>query len=187
MPHVTEAFQEMEKLVAELSPISVQTFLYIGWRNDTHSWWYKWLVTNIKPVDVQVLEIDENNVKRLLQIKEIFPLLTEVHRHDVRKIKEMGRRWDVVFWDHGPEHIHLGELLETTEQLKSVTNNILFYACPWGSWPQGEKPDDPETHKFDATPEMFSDMGMSVRTVGTSGQMNCGEILSYWRPVPVAG
>jgi hypothetical protein len=114
-------------------------------------------------------------------------LLSEVQEYelihgDVRLIKQFVQpgRFDIIFWDHGPEHVTLDELKATTPLLYDLAGRLVIYCCPWGKWPQGPAGENmTEEHKIDVTPEHLTDLGMNVVKFGEVDQEREGELVGF--------
>jgi len=109
-----------------------------------------------------VLEIWEPNVDNLRQRK----IGDEVFLGDARKINEViDKKYDAVFWLHGPEHIHWNEFLECREDIEAVANKLVMYQAPIGEYPQGHLHNNPyEEHVSTLTPNMFEELGYHVQS-----------------------
>jgi hypothetical protein len=127
-----------------------------------------------------VLEIFDKNFHDLDQLVwagryDVKPILG-----DVRFIERYVNtcEYDVIFWDHGPEHVSMDDLISTTTKLKKFAGKCLIYCCPWGLWPQG--PEDgnvSEIHQIEIDAEMLKEFGMVVQEFGQAGQRGEGELL----------
>ncbi len=188
MPHIKAAFDLMEswavpKLVAGGFNYDM---LYIGWRHDCKRWWHDKLARDIGNVEIDVLEIFPPNAAKLEEQVWAgkYELVNRVYVGDVRDgLPDAANltHYDVIFWDHGPEHVTIDELISTTEKL-SKRCGILVYSCPWGEWPQGiEDGNENEIHRCSIQPEDLERLGFEVRTVGSSGQAGEGEIVAVKR------
>ena len=81
------------------------------------------------------------------------------------KIKD--KTYDVVMFNHGPEHLRSHEVIPTLAKLEKITDGVLIIGCPWGIYRQGSvHGNDHETHLSYLYPEMFIKLGFEVRTMG---------------------
>lgn len=182
MPHTQRAF---DGLSADLDMIrertSPRSFLYVGWRHDCKPWWYDVMCTRLGVNRVEVLEIFPKNVADLeMQVwSGRYPNISNVAKGDVRSA---AVDHDVIFWDHGPEHVSYDDLVLATKGLQVQVGKVLIYCCPWGEWPQDATDNNEhEIHRTTVTKEMLEGLGFQiVRTFGQPGQSGEGELLAYY-------
>lgn len=187
MPHMKSAFDRLDSLtVTTFRHLKPKSLLYVGWRHDCHPWWHQTFCAELGIIDVGILEIFPANVSDAEQ--KIWSgyfkgVAVELQQGDVRSADWMflPNDYDIIFWDHGPEHVSLEDLKVVTPKLFGLAGKMLLYSCPWGSWPQGaDDGNEHERHLWDVTPDVFEQMGMLTSTVGSPGQENGGEIIA-WR------
>lgn len=106
-----------------------KSVLYIGARIDRADFLANFLNSGC---EVTLLEIHKPNVDYFRTVSGI----TEVIEGDVTKF-ESEKKFDVVFWWHGPEHIEKSKLAETLAKLESMATKTIILGCPWGAVPQG--------------------------------------------------
>lgn len=186
MPHTKPAFDALDAMVPDLQKLGVRSVLYIGWRRDTRPWWYEFS-KSVGATYISVLEAFGPNVEDLRREvqKGTYDLL--VYHGDVRKFDEVfkttdpdGHLFDMIFWDHGPEHVTFDELREVTSCLVKNAGKVVLYAAPWGSWPQGaDGGNDLEVHRIDLSPDNLDSLGMKVMSFGGPGQSNAGELVAW--------
>ena len=73
--------------------------------------------------DITILEVWPKNVVDLKAAG------FNVIQGDVREYMP-EHPYDVVFWWHGPEHVHKQELMPTIDKILSYTNQALITGCP---------------------------------------------------------
>lgn len=184
MPHVKAAFEKMEELIPLFKGVGAKSLLYVGWRHDCHPWWYRKFAPSLGIQKIGIVEVFPPNIADARQKASDGnfgePGNVDIYACDIRNILESGLQdYDVIFWDHGPEHVSQADLEKTTPALKGKCK-ILIYSCPWGSWPQGaDGGNEHEKHMWDVEPEVFKNLGMEFCTVGKSGQVNLGEIIAW--------
>lgn len=186
MPHTKAAFDLMDSLTPAWADLQPRSMLYVGWRHDCHPWWYKSFAPALGINELTILEVHGPNVSDAEQRdwQGQFGLKTRVIQGNVLNPARYYRRhsYDIIFWDHGPEHVTKAELEGITPFLKEFRNKLLIYCCPWGHWPQ--EPTDGnehERHSWDVQVKDMEDVGMlKVFTVGKPGQDNGGEIVATW-------
>lgn len=202
MPHTKRVFDWFDANTELFRKRNPQTFMYVGWRHDCKPWWHDTFANNLGVLGTMTKPGRDSQFYRS-RVLEIFPPNADdlerqvwagryqvgIVHGDVRKIDELvreGDKIDIIFWDHGPEHVTLPELVETTEKLKKVTGQHLIYCAPWGEWPQdAEGGNDAERHETALTEAMFKGMGLSTFTFSKNGkpdQENEGEIVGLWSP-----
>jgi hypothetical protein len=154
--------------------------LYIGWRHDCSPWWHDHMGKELGG-PLGVLEIFPKNLDDLE--REIW-----LGRYNVASIIAGDARdpashirkgyWDVIFWDHGPEHVTLEDLKIATPRLIDHAGKALVYCCPWGDWPQGEEDGNcHEVHRNSVTVEQLDSLGLFVTSFARAGQQNEGELV----------
>lgn len=180
MPHTGPAFAEMERLIPLFKSLEPKSLLYVGMRHDCAPWWQKVFSSRIGASKLAVLEIDIGNCNEFRKRKKDYDC--DVYHGDVREIGQhvTPGQYDVIFWDHGPEHVSWEDLQKTTPNLIEYAGKILVYCCPLGVWPQGpEGGNVHEEHKNYVTTEQFTQLGLEIITTGKPGQENLGEIIGY--------
>jgi hypothetical protein len=183
MPHTKAAFDCLENLMPVFQKnLQPKSLLYIGWRYDCRPWWYNVFCKNMGIENVAILEIFPKNIADFEMAVWAGHYKARAIHGDARTIDKYVRpgEFDVIFWDHGPEHITREELPPTTDLLYSVAGKLLLYCCPWGEWPQGaEDNNEHEIHRNYVSDQEFRDMGLQTLTFGSSGQNNAGELIGY--------
>ncbi|MBU1135990.1 MAG: hypothetical protein KJ559_00575 [Nanoarchaeota archaeon] len=153
--------KERIKSILELAPnvFDYKSVLYIGARTDRFDFSQEFRKANYK---ITVVEAYKENVEYLKKI----PWLKEVIYQDIRKFKS-SKKYDIVFWWHGPEHIEKEELKKTLKKLESMCNKIIVLGCPWGDIKLKELSKNPyEKHLSDFDGDEFEKLGYSVECIG---------------------
>ncbi len=170
MPHTKRVFDEFEQhVIPRLKEHGVKSMLYVGWRRDCKSWWHDYMAKELGG-PLGVLEIFPKNIADLEQAVwsgryDVASVISGDARDPSSSVREGF--WDVIFWDHGPEHVTLEELVECTPKLLQCAGKALLYCCPWGVWPQdAEDGNDNERHRNYVTKEHLLSLGFSVGTFG---------------------
>lgn len=194
MPHVKESFDWFNDNAARLKKLArdPKTFLYVGVRHDMRSWWHDRLCKDLGIQSASALEIYGPNadvfertvVDAAHQLRDDYKLVRRVIRGDVRQLNTLTRpgEFDVVFWDHGPEHVAEEDLRLATPMLQGMIGRMLIYCGPWGTWPQGpEGGNCDEEHKCVLHPQLMEELGMTETvTFNGYGQEHNGELVSIW-------
>jgi hypothetical protein len=172
MPSLGTAFQFLEaEWAARAHPI--RSMLYVGHRGDTSPWWRTAFRAALGDPDLAVIDIQRGN------LDTAAPFTQDLIHADIRRCAE-ARRFDLVFWDEGPEHVPRDEALETLAGLMPWTSVLI--SCPWGHQPQGTGPADPEFHHWGPEPEDFAVIGMDSRCFGTrfhEGGLGHGNLIAW--------
>lgn len=184
MPHSRHVFEFLDSNITQIKEQldRPQSFLYIGWRRDCSPWWYDRLCKELEVTRVGVMEIFPKNIIDLQNEVLAGRYDATVTAGDVREIDRYfsAGEWDVIFWDHGPEHVTLEDLKTTTEKLCNVAGKLVIYCCPWGDWPQGiEDMNEHEIHLSSMTDEYLTELGFRVFMFNSPGQDHEGELLGF--------
>lgn len=181
MPHTLRAFLHLENSVEEIKRrTNAKSLLYVGWRSDCKPWWHDKFCKDLGIEKIGVLEIYDPNFKDLEHAVyngryNVTPILGDVSRiHEFVKEGE----YDIIFWDHGPEHVDYPTLQKITPLIFNAAGRAVLYCCPWGYWPQGkEGGNDHEEHKTHMTVEQLEALGFEVTSLGGKDQVNEGELV----------
>lgn len=188
MPHTLRAFNVLEAKSSWIrdSIGNPSSMLYIGWTGGSHPWWHRKFCPDLGVSRVGVLEIYTPNFNQLAAEAK-GGLFSEVKEYelihgDAREIDKFVQkdRFDIVFWDHGPEHVSWEELQEASKRIFDIAGRMVIYCCPWGKWPQDALGgNESEIHRFDVLPDHFSKLGMKVDMTGGCNQEKEGELIGY--------
>lgn len=190
MPHSQIVFDSIDEKIPWLKSRLgvVSSLLYVGWRRDCHMWWHRKFCPALGIEKIGILEIFAQNASDAARAAQAghfnSPTLRqyEIIHGDARSASAHTQKnnWDIVFWDHGPEHVSADDLPIATQQLELVAKKALLYCCPWGAWPQDASDGNVyEVHQTYIEPEHFTKLGFRVVTFGSSGKENGGEIFAY--------
>lgn len=189
MPHVKAAFEWFDKNIDLLKVLSKgsRSLLYIGIRHDTSPWWYLDLCKRLGIERVSVLEIFPKNLgdfevqcwsgKYGSDGGTIGTILGNACQ--IGDYVSPGE-FDIIFFDHGPEHLDPQDFVLATQELKEHAGKLLLYSAPWGEWPQGEEDGNcHEVHRTVLTPELLTSVGMTSATVNQLGMGGEGELIAW--------
>ena len=155
-----ERVLSVQRNIPELFSGVYKTVLYIGARTDRFDFSEQFTGSGYT---IDVLEVWDENVtylKTLKQINDIIHCDVRNCEHSVRK------RYDVVFWWHGPEHIHKNELKDTLVKLENIAQKLVILGCPFGYRPQVALGGNPyEVHKASLYPRDFHQLGYNTETI----------------------
>lgn len=164
-PKTTESMRSDFDMVKEVFPEveKCKTALYIGVNTIRHH-----LCPELKKAGVAItgLEIFEPYVKVLREWNEDTKLLAEVIHGDILDF-ETDRKWDVVIWWHGPEHVTRDEWLFAVPYLEAMANKGVLFGCPWGVFVHPPVDNNPaQEHKHHLFPADFEALGYKCSTRG---------------------
>lgn len=175
MPTVGTAFQFLER---EWAPARapVGSVLYVGHRSDTRPWWAQELRSALGGPSLAVIDV----VPACADSAGVHT--ADLLVGDVRDPAALrGRRFGLVFWDEGPEHVPREDALACLVRLMAEHRRVLV-SCPWGFQPQGRDPSDPEFHHWGPEPADLESIGMETRCFGTrfsGGGVGHGNLLAW--------
>ena len=156
----TNRTQSLLRLAPDL--FNYKSVLYVGAKPNRHHYAD---VFHKKDYVVTFLEVFDENVAGLLALDWI----NEVIKGDVRNCGPIlqGRRFDVVFFWHGPEHLTEDETLVTLPELERLARRLVVLGCPWGTYQQGAVGGNPfERHVAAFDYEFFETKGYAVECLG---------------------
>lgn len=185
MPHMKAAFDRLDQLTeGTFRNLGIRHMLYVGWRHDCHPWWYRKLAPALGVEKITIAEVHPPNAGDAEQKawNGEFGVNTVIWQGDIRQLPECTTTgiFDMIYWDHGPEHVSFEDLKKVTPSLVQLSNKLLLYSCPWGHWPQSaDGGNEHERHLWDVTPEHMEQLGMLWCTVGEAGQDKGGEIIAW--------
>lgn len=151
-----------EQLEKNISSIwKYKSILYIGATVNSMAFGEDFRKNNYK---IDVLKIFKPNVESLRKIN----WLNKVIEWDVRKVyKIINKKYDVVFWWHGPEHIPKKDSNKTLKKLKNKTRYLFVCECPWGKTSRNELYNNPwEKHVASLDRKDFEKEGFIVNRIG---------------------
>lgn len=178
MPHLAEAFQYFNGLIPDIRKMGFRSLLYVGWRHDASGWWYETFSKGIGIERFGIIEIFKKNFDELnATISKSGWQNFRTYFGDVREIQKYVQpgEYDVIFWDHGPEHVP-GPDLEVITPVLSRMTKLLIYSCPWGNWPQGAEDGNENERHYTVTDFQLRDYGFEVKTFGVGNGTCAGEL-----------
>ncbi|MDD4804176.1 MAG: hypothetical protein PHN69_03295, partial [Candidatus Pacebacteria bacterium] len=142
-----------------------KSVLYIGARPDRTDFLQNFINAGY---EISILEIYKPNVEYFKNNSRF----TEVIEGDVKEFNT-SKKYDVVFWWHGPEHVEEDKIKNTLKKLESITEYDLVLGCPWGSVMQGnDHNDNPnEEHINFIKTGYFENMGYKTSYFGLENNM----------------
>jgi len=151
------------------------TVLYIGARTDRIDFGDEFKENNYK---MDILEIFKPNVDYLKKIE----WLNQIIEGDVKEVdKIIDKKYDVIFWWHGPEHIGKEDLKVTLDKLKKLANHYVVLGCPWGDVEQGDIFGNKwEEHVSELNLEDFEENGFKTDLIGEKDILG-SNILAWWK------
>lgn len=181
MPHTKAVFDWLDENTSSILPVNeIKTYLYVGWCKVTKDWWMTTFVDNIGAEKIGLLEAFEGNFKEFGNRNPGHVEATCGNIKDFEKLYAKDQ-WDLVYWDHGPEHAESFEMLEDVTTILKKNVKMILYACPWGDCPQEKLyGNDLEKHSVSVYEKHFTDMGMEVKTFGKVDTHAAGELVAWW-------
>lgn len=129
---------------------------------------------------VTLLEAFEPNCEAFRKMPELVERVVHGDVRDAAKL-ELGR-FDIVFWFHGPEHVHRHELAGVLRALEGMADRVVVLGSPWGEWPQGEAYGNPyEVHVSALEAADYARLGYSVRPFDAEEKLD--RRLTAWKVV----
>lgn len=118
--------------------------------------------------EVDVLEIWPRNVESLKQFNEVEHAFNRIIEGDVRILNSyINRKYDIVMWYHGPEHVREIYVKPTLKKLERLAKKLVIIGCPWGVSKQGATQKNfHEVHVSALYPDTFESSGWQTDTLG---------------------
>jgi len=113
--------------------------------------------------------------RRLCLSEPGFTAKTDIYHGDIRTW-QFPRKYDLIYWSHGPEHIYASEWPETFSRIIENANRCFFARFPWGSfydYDQGHL-----TRSIDVPMVQAIGLDLEMFTCGTK-DLDGGEIAIY--------
>lgn len=148
------------------------SMLYVGHRSDTSPWWSDRFREALGGPELAVLDVVP------AQLQSAGGITTHLFHGDVRSPESVPRRFDLVFWDEGPEHVPREDALACILMLRERRGGVLA-SCPWGMQEQGSGPSDPEFHHWGPVPDDLTGIGMRVRAFGSPFPGGHGNLIAW--------
>lgn len=167
-------FSSLLLLVPELFTGKYKTVLNIGARESRFDFGNLFEAAGYT---ISIMEAHKPNADFLKSLNKY-----EVIEADITTYDFQNRKFDVVFWWHGPEHIDKELLPAVLKKIESCANEVVILGCPWGIYEQGIIEDNPfEVHKSHLLPEDFA--GYKYLTMGNQDQHGSNiAAVKYIRP-----
>lgn len=152
-----------------------KTVLYVGARKFRRDFTNDFRKHNYQ---IDILEIFDKNFESLKKLKWVNNLI----KGDVKNIdKLINKKYDIVFWWHGPEHIYKKELKNTLNKLKKLTNHLVVCGCPYGRYEQGACYGNKwEKHLSYLDIKDFEKNGFETSTLGKKDALG-NNLLAWWK------
>ena len=165
-----ERFNQIKQNIPSFITQEFNTLLYIGVGYRT-KFQFQSHLDNLN-YNITILEAHKPNLRKHRGKYAII-------NADITKFKTK-RRWDIVMWWHGPEHISKGELKPTLQKLERMAKKLVILGCPWGKYVQGVVGGNPyEVHKTHLYPKDLVELGYSVKTLERPNKM--GSNILAWK------
>lgn len=165
-----DRLEQLKKCIPDI--FSYKTLLYIGANKGRLEMVLEFIKAGYT---IHFLEIWPPNAARL---KRNF---VNVIEGDVRMIEkyELEKKYDVIMWWHGPEHVKEEEISPTLDKLIKRTKKITVIACPYGKFEQGSVKGNPyERHLSTLYVMSFRILGWKTNAIGEPDEL--GSNLLAW-------
>ena len=106
----------------------VNTCLYVGAR--VHQFYLRDVLVKHR-IKITILEIFPPNVEHMMKDKKLEVILGNAVSTD------LGRKFDMVLFWNGPEHVKVEKHSKCFENLSKMTTRFLVLGAPYGKRPQG--------------------------------------------------
>ena len=140
------------------------TMLYVGARGIHGGSNLRFLTRHFNLKEVTLLEIWKPNIEVL---HKHLPTHEIIEADFVEFVKTTEKKWDMVVWWHGPEHVALQQCHDTLENMKKLATKIIILGCPYGlSYPQGTIEGNVyEKHRSFPIPSVFHEHGYNTHSI----------------------
>ena len=181
-PIIKAREESVSRCIPELFNGSYSSVLYIGANQRRQHFLDRFEESGYRKI--VVLEAFEENYQFL---KEKFEVRNPHTYHviwgrvqDIERIRI--KPVDVVFFWHGPEHLHQHEIAPTLDRLEAICNHVIVCGMPFGFYEQGPEYGNPfETHQFHIYPTFLENLGYRTETLGEQDQR--GSNITAWKYV----
>lgn len=183
MPHVKGAFDWFDSNIKLFTEKNVKSLLYVGWTLGSSTWWYTNFCKKLSIEKVGVVEVYNSNYILLQKWIKQNNYNIQTFNKNILEIEKYisNQEYDIIFWDHGPEHVTLENLQIITPKLISTANKALIYACPWGEWPQDAIGSNIfEKHLINVEESTLTNLGLQVYPINKINQGNEGELIGVY-------
>ena len=93
------------------------------------------------------------------------PWLSDVICGDIKNFNS-NKKYDIIFWWHGPEHLLKEDIPSTLINLEHMCNNIIILGCPWGEYKMDNVIFNPAGHNSHNDYDIFENLGYTVECLG---------------------
>ena len=153
--------EQMTRCISDVFDYS--TMLYIGAKAKKTYPSGMQMVSDFKEAGykIDVLEVWHPNILSLIKFNNKAKLYDRIIEGDVREAEKLiYKRYDIISWWHGPEHLMIKEIESALEKLTGLAKVIVVVASPYGRHDQGEFRDNPfEKHLSSIYPEFYEELG----------------------------
>ena len=151
--------ESLLRLVPDLFSGKYKSVLYVGAKERRFHFGEDFKQAGFKITIVEVFEKDAENLKKIDWVKEV--ICCDITTFNTYK------KYDVIFWWHGPEHIEEFRLPETIKRIEGFCNNVVILGCPWGMYKQGAVGgNENEIHLSHYDHASFEKIGYEVECLG---------------------
>jgi hypothetical protein len=183
MPHIYEAFKWFEDNIHLFKKLEAKSLLYVGWTPSSTNWWYTEFCKKLSIEKVSVVEVYDANYNNLNNWITRSKYNIKSYCRNIFDVDSFidNNEYDIIFWDHGPEHASIEDLNAVTPKLMQKSGKALIYSCPWGKWPQDTIGSNTfEKHLTEVTTDMLKSLNLEVHSFNKPDQVNCGELIGVY-------
>jgi hypothetical protein len=146
---------------------SSKSVLMVGWRYDSDSSFVDFMINEGK--DLTIVEIYEPNTKTIRS--DVNIVCSDILDYEINK------PYDLLLWQHGPEHVFKSEVFDLIKKIKDKFKYIVL-ETPYGANDQGEMYGNIyEAHVSEWTEQDYEKLGMNW--VKYAGADNNAFIIAY--------
>ena len=177
-PVIRAREESVDRCIPDLFNGSYSSVLYIGANQRRQHFLDRFEESGYSKI--VVLEAFEKNYQFLKEKFEDNPACRVIlGRAQEIETLEIGSV-DVVFFWHGPEHLHRHEIPPTLDRLEAICSHVMVCGMPFGFYEQGPEYGNPyETHHFHIYPAFLENMGYRTETLGERDQR--GSNITAWK------
>lgn len=119
---------------------------------------------------IDVIEIWPKNVESLNRFNAEENAFNRIIKGDARILNlYVKRKYDIVMWYHGPEHVRKIYVRKTLRRLEQFATKLVIIGCPWGFYKQGATQKNfREIHVSALYLDIFESIGWQTDTIGES-------------------
>lgn len=150
-----------------------KSILYIGANKLRH-----WFLDKFENADyeIDIVEIYQDNCKWLLSQGKYNVCNANILNFN------FGKKYDIVFWYHGIEHVLKNSFINYLPNIKNNINKLAIFGCPYGKFKQDEVyNNENEKHISEWSPNELINLGLQVAYYGKENDVWGADLISWIR------